>query len=287
MPEFTTPEPITVTASVHSGRLLLLAGDRTTTVVRVLPGDDQAAADVKAAEQTGVDYTAGVLTVRSPDPNWLSGVLGGSPRVDVTVELPAGSNLRAETVKAQVRSEGPLDEVRIDGVSGHIHLDRVGALRVDTVSGRVSADDVVRHADVNGVSGEVHLGRVGGSGVVKNVNGGIQIGDAGSSLHVSAAGGDIVVERAGPGVTAKTSAGGIRIGGATTGEIEAVSASGDVEIGVGEGTTAWIDARSTTGSVRNNLQHQEAPVGQADRVRVRARSRHGDIMIHRSRRADA
>ncbi|KUM78483.1 DUF4097 family beta strand repeat-containing protein [Streptomyces curacoi] len=282
MPEFTTPEPITVALTMNSGKLSLVAGDRTDTVVRVRPRDESAAADVKAAEQTEVDYAAGRLLVKAPDPHWLGGILGNSPSIDVTIELPTGSSLQAEVVKVQIHSEGLLEEVRLDSVSGHVHLDRVGTLHAETVSGHITVDDVSGYANVNGVSGKVRVRRVRGSAVVKGVNGDIWIGDAGSDLHLSAAGGDIFVDSAGPGVTAKTAGGSIRIGHVTAGEVDLLTSSGEVEIGIGEGSTAWVDARSVTGSVRNSLQARDAPTQHADMVKVRARSRHGDIMIHRS-----
>ncbi|MDH6439246.1 DUF4097 and DUF4098 domain-containing protein YvlB [Streptomyces sp. SAI-144] len=282
MPEFTTPEPITVVLAMNSGKLSLVAGDRTDTVVRVRPGDETAPADVKAAEQTVVDYTAGRLQVKAPDPHWLSGILGNSPSIDVTIELPVGSNLQAEVNRAQIQAEGLLDEVHLNSVSGHVHLDRVGSLHADTVSGHIAVDDVSGYANVNGVSGKVRVRRARGSAVVKGVNGDIWIGEADSELHLSAAGGDIFVDSAGPGTTAKTAGGSIRVGRVTTGEVELLTSTGEVEIGIGEGSTAWIDARSATGSVRNSLPAQDGPTQQADMVKVRARSRHGDIMIHRS-----
>ncbi|MEU2738050.1 DUF4097 family beta strand repeat-containing protein [Streptomyces sp. NPDC007095] len=284
MPEFTTPEPITVALTMSSGKVTISAGDRTETVVRVRPTDEASAPDAKAAEQTEVDYTAGQLLIKAPDPSWLSGIMGNSPSIDVTIEVPTGSSLQAELTKVQVHSEGRLDEVRVDSVSGHIHLDRVGTLHADTVSGHLTVEEVSGYADVNGVFGKVRMRRTRGSATVKGVNGDTWIGDAGSELHLSAVSGNIFVDNAGPGVTAKTSSGSIRIGHLKAGEVDLLTGSGEVEIGIGEGSTAWIDARSVTGSVRNSLQAQDGPTPQANMVKARARTRHGDIMIHRSQR---
>ncbi|WP_327321601.1 DUF4097 domain-containing protein [Streptomyces sp. NBC_01210] len=284
MPEFTTPEPITVALTMSSGKVSIIAGDRTDTVVQVRPTDEASAPDAKVAEQTEVDYTAGQLLIKAPDPSWLSGIMGNSPSIDVTIEVPAGSNLQAELTKVQVHAEGRLEEVRLESVSGHIRLDCVGTLHADTVSGHITVEDVSGYASVNGVSGKVRVRRARGSAVVKGVNGDTWIGDAGSDLHLSAVDGNIFVDSAGPGVTARTSSGSIRIGHLKAGEVDLLTGSGEIEIGIGEGSTAWIDARSATGTVRNSLQAQDGPTQQADMVKALARTRHGDIMIHRSQR---
>jgi hypothetical protein len=62
-----------------------------------------------------------------------------------------------------------------------------------------------------------------------------------------------------------------------------LTGSGEIEVGIGEGSTAWLDAKSLTGSVRNSLQAQDGPAQHAGMVKVRARTRFGDIMIRRAR----
>ncbi|MYR83663.1 DUF4097 family beta strand repeat protein [Streptomyces sp. SID685] len=282
MPEFSTPKPITVTVTLNKGRLSVLAGDRADTTVRVRPGDQSSAADVKAAEQTHVEYASGRLLVKAPEPHWLSGILGKSAFVDVTIELPAGSSVQIEATKAEVRSEGHLKDVRLDCVSGEVHLDHVELLHVDTVFADIAVDGVSEYANVNGVSGKVRLAEVSGSAVIKGVNGDVWIGESGSDLHVSTAGGSIFVDGAGKGVTAKTAGGTIRLGRVQQGEAELLTGSGEIEIGICEGSVAWIDAHSSTGSVRNTMQAKDGPSQHVDMVKVRARSRHGDIMIHRA-----
>ncbi|MGM1064683.1 DUF4097 family beta strand repeat-containing protein [Saccharothrix sp. Mg75] len=124
--------------------------------------------------------------------------------------------------------------------------------------------------------------RTGDSAIVKVVGGAIRIGDGDGELHLSTAGGDITVDRVGTGLTAKSASGDIRVGRATTGEVELLTGSGEVEIGIGEGVAAWVDARSRNGSVRNSLDSLESPADRDDVVKVRIRTRQGDVMIHRS-----
>ncbi|MFG3496692.1 DUF4097 family beta strand repeat-containing protein [Streptomyces sp. NPDC047886] len=282
MPEFSTPKPITVAVTLNKGRLSVVAGDRADTVVHVRPANRSSAADAKAAEQTAVEYASGRLLIKAPEPHWLSGVFGNSASVDVTIELPAGSSVQVEAAKAEVRTEGRLKDVRLDCVSGEVHLDHVELLHVDTVFAHIAVGDVSKYANVNGVSGKTRLTRVSGSAVVKGVNGDVWIGESGSDLHVSTAGGSIFVDEAGEGVTAKTAGGTIRLGRVQRGEAELLTGSGEIEIGIGEGSVAWIDAHSSMGSVRNTMQAKDGPSPHGDMVKVRARSRHGDIMIHRA-----
>ena len=57
MPVFATPEPISVTIELNMGDTRIIASDRTDTLVEVSPRDDSKASDVRAAEQTRVEYS--------------------------------------------------------------------------------------------------------------------------------------------------------------------------------------------------------------------------------------
>ena len=95
MPTFDTPEPISATIDLAVGDVRISAGDRADTVVDVRPSDASNEADVKAAEQTRVEYADGQLLVKAPKlRSWLIRSAGGS--VDVTIELPAGSHVHGD-----------------------------------------------------------------------------------------------------------------------------------------------------------------------------------------------
>ena len=66
MPIFETPQPISVTVELSAGDLRITATDRSDTVVEVRPSNAEDASDVKAAEQTRVDYADDKLTVIGP-----------------------------------------------------------------------------------------------------------------------------------------------------------------------------------------------------------------------------
>jgi hypothetical protein len=83
-------------------------------------------------------------------------------------------------------------------------------------------------------------------------------------------------------VIAKTGAGAIRIGRLTRGQAELVNGSGNIEIGISEGSAAQVDASSERGTVRNSVPPQENTGTVENKVTVHARTRHGDITIHRA-----
>ena len=66
MPTFATPEPILADLEPVVGNVRIVASDRTDTVVEVVPLDASNASDVKAAEQTVVEFSGGKLSVRAP-----------------------------------------------------------------------------------------------------------------------------------------------------------------------------------------------------------------------------
>ena len=130
-------------------------------------------------------------------------------------------------------------------------------------------------------SGAVRIREIDGSAVIKNLNGDTWVGEVTGDLRCRVANGDISVSRAFATVGAKTANGNVRIGEVTGGSVVLGTASGDVEVGIGEGTAALLDVRSQFGSVRNSLTAADGPEPSDQRVQVRARTNHGDISIRR------
>jgi hypothetical protein len=55
-----------------------------------------------------------------------------------------------------------------------------------------------------------------------------------------------------------------------------------IDIGISEGSAARVDANSERGTVRNSVPPQDNPGAVENKVTVHARTRHGDITIHRA-----
>ncbi|PBC71679.1 putative adhesin [Streptomyces sp. TLI_235] len=280
MPSFDTPERISVIAHVEAGSIRLTAADRLDTVVEVRPRDPKKDQDVRAAEQTEVTFAGGTLTVRTPK---FRNTLRRPGTVDVAVELPAGSRIDMTGAWAQVLGEGRLGEVRVKTSSGDVRLDTTGPLQLTASHGSITVDRVEGAAEITTSSGSLRVGLVDGPGVLKNSHGTTTVGAALGELRVSGSNGDIEIRRAEESVTATTAHGTLRVGEVARGTVQLETSYGAIEVGIREGTAAWLDVSSGSGQVRNMLAESEPPEQTEDTVEVRARTRHGNIDILRAR----
>lgn len=281
MPVFETPEPISVTVELGVGYVRISASDRTDTRVEVRPTDAADDSDVQAAKQVRVDYANGVLQVTGPK-SPLFDFSKKTRSVDVSIDLPTGSQVSGEVQMGDFAGTGRLGECRYKTSVGNIRLERTGPLRVHTGGGHVSADGVAGDADVHTGTGTVRLGEVDGSVVVRNSNGSTEIDAATGDVRVRSANGDIAVGRAGAGVEAKTANGSIRLGEVARGVVEIGTSTGDLEIGIAEGTAARLDVKTGFGQVHNLLDSAAGPDESDETVEVRAHTSFGAITIRRS-----
>ncbi|MGY3205357.1 DUF4097 family beta strand repeat-containing protein [Streptomyces sp. TE5632] len=279
MPSFDTPEPISVTAHVDAGSIRFTAGDRPDTDVEVRPRDPKKELDVRTAAQTEVTYANGVLTVRTPKSN----LFGRTGTVDVTVEPPTGSHVDVTGSWVQVLGEDRLGEVRVKTSSGDVRLDTTGPLKLTASHGSITVDRVEGMAEITTSSGSLRVGLVDGPAVLKNSHGATTVGVATGELRVSGANGDIEIRRAEDSVTATTAHGTLRVGEVACGTVQLETSYGAIEVGVREGTAAWLDVSSDSGQVRNTLTASEAPEETEGTVKVRARTRYGNIDIRRAK----
>ncbi|MDT0464837.1 DUF4097 family beta strand repeat-containing protein [Streptomyces gibsoniae] len=279
MPTFDTPEPISVAAHVGAGSIRFTTSDRLDTVVEVQPGSQKRGKDVRAAEQTEVTYASGVLTVRTKE----RAFIGPSGAVDVTVDLPAGSRVDVNGSWIQVLGQGRLGEVRVKTSVGDVRLDATGPLKLTVSHGSITVDRVEGTADITTSSGSLRVGTVDGPAVLKNSHGTTVVGAVTGDLRVSGAHGDIDVTRAESSVTATTAHGTLRVAEVARGTVQLETSYGAIEVGVREGTAAWLDASSERGQVRNAIAASEAPDKTEDTVEVRARTRWGNIDVRHAR----
>jgi DUF4097 and DUF4098 domain-containing protein YvlB len=117
--------------------------------------------------------------------------------------------------------------------------------------------------------------------VIKNSNGDTWIGVAGGDLRVKAANGSIAVDLAHGTVGAKSANGDVRVGEAVRDSLVLETHLGDVEVGIRDGTAAWLDVRAAAGKVLNSLESAETPGSSAETVQVRARTSAGNVVIRR------
>ncbi|MFE0508655.1 DUF4097 domain-containing protein [Streptomyces sp. NPDC058964] len=279
MPSFETPEPIAVTAYVYAGSIRFATADRLDTVVEVRPRDPKKDLDVRTAGQTEVAFARGILTVTTPKAN----LLGRGGTVDVTVELPTGSRVDMTGAGANVLGEGRLGEVRVKTSAGDVRLDTTGPLKLTASHGSITVDRVEGMAEITSSTGNVRVGTVDGPAVLKNSHGTTAVGAVTGELRVSGANGGIDIARAEASVTGTTTNGPLRVAEVARGDVQLETSNGSIEVGIREGTAAWLDVRSNRGQVRNTLAAAEAPEQTEDTVKVRARTNWGNIDILRAK----
>ncbi|MFE4668109.1 DUF4097 domain-containing protein [Streptomyces sp. NPDC056716] len=279
MPSFDTPEPISVTAYVYAGSVQFAAGDRFDTVVEVRPLDPKKDLDVRAADQTEVGYAGGTLTITTPKAN----LLGRAGSVNVTVELPVGSHIDMTSAAANVIGEGRLGEVRVNSSAGNVRLDTTGPLRLKASHGASAVDRVEGQAEITSSSGNVRVGLIDGPAVLKNSHGTMTVGAVTGELRVNGTNGGIDIARAEASVTGTTTNGALRVAEVVRGEVSLETSNGHIEVGVREGTAAWLDVSSNRGQVRNMLATSETPTETEETVKVRARTNWGNIDILRAK----
>ncbi|WP_262705254.1 MULTISPECIES: DUF4097 family beta strand repeat-containing protein [Streptomyces] len=276
MPSFDTPEPIRVTAHVGAGSLRFIASDRPDTAVEVRPGMRDK--DVRVAEQTEVSYANGVLTIRTKERRFI----GPSGVVDVTVDLPTGSEIDVTGSWTQVTGEGRLGKARVKTSGGDVRLDATGPLHLTASHGSIFVDRVEGAAEITSSSGSLHVGTVDGPAVLKNSHGSTTVAAVTGELRASGAFGDIDIVRAEASVTATTAHGALRVAEVTSGDVQLETSYGAIAIGIREGTAAWLDISSERGQVRNALADSAPPAETENTVKVRARTRWGNIDIRRA-----
>lgn len=280
MPTFDTPQPISATIDVPVGDVHISAGDDDTTVVDVRPSDPSNEQDVKAAERTRVEYANDRLLVKASKlRSWSLRDHGGS--IDVTIQLPAGSRLQGGGQSTDFSCGGRYGACRIKTGLGHIRLHESDAVHLKCGIGDVSVDRATGHAEVTLGSGEARVRELDDSAVIKNSNGDTWVGEAGGDLRINAANGDIAVDRAHADVDAKSANGDIRLGEVVRGSVSLQTSLGDLEIGIREGTAAWLDVRAVAGRVHSALEAADEPGPSAETVEIRARTSAGNVVIRR------
>ncbi|MBT2231662.1 DUF4097 family beta strand repeat-containing protein [Nonomuraea sp. NEAU-A123] len=187
MQKFDTPAPISAVLDIPAGRVQFIAADRSDTTVEVSPVNASKSRDVKAAEQTTVEYADGVLRIQSAEAK--NQYFGPSGSIEVTIQLPAGSSIQVKAASTELRVVGCLGDVAFDGAYGQIKIDEAASVRL------AAAD------------GDVEVGRLGGPAEISTARGAIRIAEAvRGKVVLSTQSGDISIAAA-AGVSASLDAG--------------------------------------------------------------------------------
>jgi DUF4097 and DUF4098 domain-containing protein YvlB len=288
LPTFSTPSPITVELDLYVADVRFAVSDRADTVVEVRPTDPGKAADVRAAENTRVAYDEATRTLSVVSKKPLNRFVNFSSKrpesIDVVIQLPTDSAIRGEADLGDFQSTGLLGTVALKTDLGAIRLAETGPLNIRSGVGEITVEGVTGSAEVHGSSSDVRIGAVDGGADVSTSNGKVRVGVVTGAATIKASNGSVSVDRALADITAASSNGEVRIGEVVRGKVAATSKNGGVEVGVREGSAAWLDLTTGLGRVYNELDTSDAPEAgdPADKVEVHADTKLGDITIRRA-----
>ncbi|WP_093803377.1 DUF4097 family beta strand repeat-containing protein [Streptomyces sp. Wb2n-11] len=177
MQKFATPAPVSAILDIPAGRIRFIAADRADTTVEVLPADTAKSRDVKAAEQTTVEYGDGVLRIGTAPAK--DRILGHSGSVEVTIQLPAGSRVEAKAASAEFRGVGRLGDVAFEGAQATVKLDETASARLALLDGDVSVGRLGGPAEISTQKGDLRIAEaVRGTVTLRTESGEISVGAA-------------------------------------------------------------------------------------------------------------
>ncbi|MEC3913432.1 hypothetical protein [Nocardia sp. CDC160] len=192
MNTFNTPGPVGVEIDVLCGNVSVAASDRGDTVVEVLPTDGTKKADVRAAERTRVEMVGGVVRVTMPK-DWRTYTpFGGNASIEVSIQVPTGSRVKAQAGVGNIRGAGGLGECELELALGDIVVERpLGSVSAKNCKGDIRIGEAVRGAmRLQTSMGDLEIGIRPGSAVQVETTS--QNGSARSAMGPVATGPDTV-----------------------------------------------------------------------------------------------
>jgi DUF4097 and DUF4098 domain-containing protein YvlB len=256
--EFAASGPVQADIDLPAGSVHVTA-TKTDTVRVDLTASSNAGERLLAETEVGFEDD----TLRVHVPKRVS--IRGNAGLDLTIELPEGSSVKAKTASADVTFDGELGSVNGSTASGDVHADRIGGdVELTTASGDVRLGESTGDVRVTTASGDTNIGRADGDIIAKTASGDVWIGAAGQSA------------------TAKTASGDVRIDSIASGLADATTVSGDITLAVVPGVGVYMDISTLTGDVSSDLESDAGAEGEAS-LTVSCRSVSGDIRIVRAR----
>jgi hypothetical protein len=151
---------------------MVIASDRTDTVVEVRPGEESNKDDVREAEQARVEFVGGTLTVKSPR-SWRTYTsFRGNPSIVVTIEVPTGTRLKATAGVGRLLGIGELGQCDLEIAVGDIVVERpCDSVTAKTATGNIRVGEASRGVlRLETSAGELEVGIRPGSAARLEVN---------------------------------------------------------------------------------------------------------------------
>lgn len=260
MHTFETPERTTLVVRADAGHVTVATDETDRTTVELTPLN---AAGEDAVANAKVEQQGNKVVVTFPRHH--GGLFRPSPSVGVAVTCPHGSSLDLQTGSSDIQATGTYGEAVVVSGSGDIEVDTVTwSAKLKSGSGTVSAGRVDQSLVATAGSGDISIGELAGDVVTKTGSGDVEVGRLGGTLQTKSGSGSLTVRRA------------------ASGAIRAAGASGDISIGIEEGTAAWLDVSTVSGRVDQELEESTAPSDGQHRVEITANTVSGDLRVFRS-----
>ncbi|MGZ4393122.1 MAG: DUF4097 family beta strand repeat-containing protein [Gaiellaceae bacterium] len=247
---FHTPLPLELEVGIPSGDIEIETTEGEESNITV-DGDDRLLEEVEIRQdgsRIAVAFRGKAKFGFSLSP--FSLVFGSELRVRATV--PHGTGVKVKTASADTQLGGHFGPLGINSVSGDVRL----------------RGEIAGNANIKTVSGDADLDRVEGDLTAHSVSGDLRIGPIAGSTDL------------------KTVSGDIRLQAVTAGDVRFTSVSGDIEIGIAQGSALDVDAGSTSGDLSSEVPLASEPVpgeGEtAPTVVLRGRTVSGDVKVFRA-----
>lgn len=272
--EFTVAGPIRVQATLRATDLVVAEGAADT--VTVLLESSRDASDRGAfVASTVVELVGGVLHLEAPLPRFFS-----RERTRIRVTLPPGSEIDVGTGSGDITCTVPLSRAVVRSGSGDIHLVEVGDLVAVTGSGDVRVTTVGRGRAQTG-SGDIWAGAVRDSLVTRTGSGDVTVASTGR-LQSTSGSGDITVDELHGQARLRTASGDAHVARAVSGHLDVKSTSGDVRVGVAQGTAVLLDCSTVSGQMRSALRSTGEPEPGEETLELVARTISGNLLVDRA-----
>lgn len=267
---FETPRPIELYVESHSGTLTITASDVSQTDV-VVTG--------KNAEDYVVEQRDDQIQVVAPKQG-MGFLLTGSGRgAEIRVTMPAQSALTVKIGSADTTVHGPIAGLWVTTGSGDLDADLVdGTTEVQSGSGDIRIAELSGTGAIKSGSGDVSISRCADLAIATG-SGDVRIESVGGRLTIKTGSGDVHVGESADDLTLSTGSGDLTVEVAHKGRFKIKGASGDVRIGVPEGTPVWTDISTLSGRMRSDLTPVGAPDEGQDHLEIRATTASGDITL--------
>lgn len=266
---FDTPEPARLYLEMGAGRLVVQMTDGPTTDVTIAGRD---------ADRVEVNQSGRQVNVIAP--KLRGGLFGSDAGLDITVTLPADSEVAAKTGSADADLRGRLGAVVVRTGSGDVEVEEVTAPTIlESGSGRIRLTTAGSDLRVKCGSGDLWVGTLAGAADVVSGSGDVDLGVVRRPVSVKTGSGSLRVGEAHADVQHTTGSGDLEIRSVRSGRVLGKGASGDIRVGVPAGVPVWTDLSTVTGQIRSTVTGAGEPQPGQDHVELRARTVSGDIVL--------